>query len=130
MADSTITISAGTGTPTKTSLVDTSTNHVQYVRELPADTSPAPGTWVLAVSASTIITANADRLGVMIVHTGTARVFLRFDGSAATTAVGGYHTFLDSGERFEVPQWAVRLPVSIIAASTGGTLTYWLGTKA
>lgn len=130
MADSTVAVTAGAGTLLKSSLVDAGANHVQYVRELPADTTAAPGTWVLAVTATTIIAADAMRMGVMISNTGTARVFLRFDGSAATITLGGYHTYLDPGDRWELPEWACRLPVSAIAQTVGGTLTFFLGTKA
>jgi hypothetical protein len=130
VADSTVAITAGSGTLLKSSLVDAGANQVQYVRELPADVAAAPGTWTLAVTASTIIASDAMRLGVMISNTGTARVFLRFDGTAATSAVGGYHTYLEPGDRWELPEWLCRLPVSVIAASVGGTLTYLLGTKA
>jgi hypothetical protein len=130
MADTTLAVTAGSGTLLKVSSTDAGANRVQYVRELPADTSNAPQTWTLATTATTLYSASADRPGVMIVNTGTARVFLRFDGTAATAAVGGYHNYLDAGDRWELPEWAVALGCSVIAAATGGALTYWLGTKA
>lgn len=130
MPESTILVPSTGTTSLKTSSVDSGTAHVQYVKELPADTVAAPGTWTAAVTASTIIAADADRVGAMITNTATVRVFLRLGGTAATTASGGYHTYLEPGERWELPEWACRLAVSAIALTTGGTLTYFLGTKA
>jgi hypothetical protein len=55
MADATIAVTPGTGELLKTYQTDSNANDVQYVRELPADTVSAPGTWTLAVTATTIL---------------------------------------------------------------------------
>lgn len=114
----------------KTSQVDSSTNHVQYVRELQADTSAAPGSYTLSTTATTsAIAADAGRTGVLMVNNGTARVYLRFDSTAPSAS--SHHWWLDPSERWEVPSAFARVAVSVISvAGASGTLTWLLGTKA
>lgn len=129
MGDTTLAITAGSGTPMKTSQVDSSTNHVQYVRELPADTASAPTGWTLSTTASTsVIAANNDRIGVLMVNNGNARVYLNFSSTAPTATAN--HWYLDPADRYEVPAAFVKLAVSFVAAGSGGSLNYLLGTKA
>jgi hypothetical protein len=129
MPDSTIAVTAGAGTPLKTSLVDSSTNHVQMARELQADTSAAPGAWSFSTTASTsLIAADAQRVGVLMVNNGSSRVYFRFDATAPTAA--SHHWWLDPTERWEVPPAFCRLAVSVVAAGASGTLNYLLATKA
>lgn len=130
MGDTTIAITAGSGTSLKTSQVDSATNHVQYVRELQADTAAAPGSWALSTTASTSqIAADAARTGVLMVNNGTGRVYLRFDATAPSAA--SHHWWLDSSERWEIPAAFCRLAVSVISVvGASGNLLYLLATKA
>jgi hypothetical protein len=130
MADSTIAVTAGSGTPMKTSQVDSSTNHVQYVRELQADTAATPGSYTLSATATTsAIAADAARTGLLFVNNGSARVYIRFDTTAPTSTTN--HWWLDPSERWEVPSAFCRLVVSLISsAGATGTLNWALGTKA
>lgn len=129
MADGTLAVTAGAGTLLKVSGVDSGANLVQYVREIQADTMAAPGSWTVSTTASTSqIAADAQRTGVLMVNTATGRVYFRFDATAPTTTA--YHWYLDSGERWEVPQAFCRLAVSMLGASgASGALIYTLGTK-
>lgn len=105
----------------------TDASRVQVVREHSA-TAVTHGVWTLAVTGATVIPADTNRVGIWITNTGGARVFLRFDTTAPTSAV--HHWYLDPWDRYEVPYWGTELAVSMLAASATGSLTYALATAA
>jgi len=104
---------------------ETDGSRVQVVREHSA-TAITHGTWTLSVTGSTVISADVQRVGMWIVNTGNARVFLRFDTTDPTSAI--HHWYLDPGERYEMPYWGTELPVRMVAQAASGALTYALAT--
>jgi len=106
---------------------ETDGDRVQIVREHSA-TAVTHGTWTLATTAATVISADAQRVGVWITNTGGARVYMRFDTTAPTSTV--HHWYLEPGERYEMPYWGTELAVAMLAQSASGALTYALATTA
>lgn len=115
------------GAVSRTIVVYTSTagDRVQVVRENSA-TAVTHGTWTLATTAATVISADVQRVGLWIVNTANDRVYMRFDTTAPTSAV--HHWYLDPGERYEMPYWGTELAVSMLGGSASGALTYALAT--
>lgn len=104
---------------------ETDGSRVQVVR-MHSATGVTHGTWTLATTAATVISADVQRLGVWIVNTGGALVWFRFDTTAPTSTV--HHWYLAAGDRYEVPAWAAELAISMLAQSANGALTYALAT--
>lgn len=99
---------------------------VGSVRELRAATASAPSAWTITTAgAASVIAADPLRVKVMLVHNGSARVFIRFDGTIPTSA--SHHWWLDPGDRYEVPTELTGLAVSMSGQSTGGTILSMLG---
>lgn len=127
MADSTVAVTAGVGTPVQT-FANAAGNHEQYTRERRA-TAETDNTWTVVTTASTSqIAADVTRVGLMMTSFATARVYLRFDSTAPTSA--NAHWFLDPGDRWEVPSHLCQLAVSMLGATAGGTINSHLATAA
>lgn len=105
--------------------IETDGSRIQVVREHSA-TAITHGTWTLATTGATVISADVQRVGLWIVNTGGARVYMRFDTTAPTATV--HHWYLDQGDRYEMPYWGTELAISMLAASAVGALTYALAT--
>jgi hypothetical protein len=127
MADSAVAITAGAGTNIDTFAI--SGGDHQQVFRLAKGTAKTEQSWTISTTASTSqIAADASRLGVMMVNGGSGRVYLRFDASAPTGTV--FHWFLEAGDRYDVPEYAVTLAVSVLGQFAGGTLQTTLFTSA
>jgi hypothetical protein len=130
MANASIPITPGSGI-----LIDThqiaSLDHQQIVRTAKSDVLDTGSytTWTAVTTASqNQIPASESRVGVTIHNASTVRVYFRYDGTAPVTSGSNAHWYLDSGDRYEVPDWACQLPISIIAATAGsGTVNFALG---
>jgi len=128
MADSSVAITAGAGTSIDTYAISGG-DHQQIVREAKA-TAVTTNTWTPSTTASTSqIAADASRVMMLMVNDSSARVYLRFDTTAPTSAT--YHWHLDPGDRWEVPLQLVTLVVSMLGETTGtGTINSLLATAA
>jgi len=127
MADSAVAITAGAGTNIDTFAI-TGGDHQQVIRKAKA-TAETDDFWTISTTAATSrIAADASRVGVTMVNGGSGRVYLRFDATAPTTTV--YHWFLEVGDRYEVPEYAVTLAISVLGQFAGGTLNTELFTSA
>lgn len=127
MADSAVVITAGVGTSID-SYQQASGDHQQVIRHAKA-TGKTEDSWTIATTAVTSrIAADASRVGIMMVNGGNGRVYLRFDATAPTALI--YHMYLESGDRYEVPDYAVGLAVSVLGQFAGGTLNTTLFTNA
>ena len=131
MADSDVAISAGAGTNIHTFL-GASTFHDQVVREAPATTAAVPTSWTLSVTGTTsTIAADITRRSVILWNnSSSATVYLRYDGTAPTTAAGGWHDQIPPGGRLEVAKELVTLAESFIASAAVGTLEIATATAA
>lgn len=127
MADSSVAISAGVGTNIDTFAVSGG-DHQQVVRKAKA-TAKTNNSWTISTTASTSqIAADASRVAICMLNTGSGRVYLRFDstGPTATTA----DMFLEAGDRYEVPETLVTLAISTLGQFAGGLLYSTLFTAA
>jgi hypothetical protein len=132
MANSSVSVTPGSGV-----LIDShqigSGDQQQIVRLAKADTvSAAAGTsWTVSTTASqSQIAGDENRVSMLIYNASTVRVYLRFDNTAPVTSGSNAHWYLDAGDRWEVPDGACQLPVSIIGATSGtGTVNFTLGTE-
>lgn len=87
--------------------------------------------WAASTTATTsVIAADATRVGVLIVNNTTGKVYLRFDSTAPTSATNGHHFYLEASERWEVPeQWSC-LAMSVIGSGAIGHVVFHLCTAA
>jgi hypothetical protein len=105
----------------------------QIIRLAKADTVSAAGStsWTVSTTAATSqVAADESRVAELIYNASTVRVYLRFDNTAPLAAGTNAHWYLDSGDRYEVPDGIAQLAISIIAATAGtGTVNFTLGTE-
>lgn len=96
----------------------------QIVREAPATAVAAPTSWTLSITGTTsTVAADVSRRSVILWNSSaSATVFLRYDGTAPTTAAGGWHDQIPPGGRLEVAKELVTLAESFIASAAVGTL--------
>lgn len=124
-----IAITEGAGTNTFTFL-RTAGEHDQVVREARA-TAETETFWTASTTASTsVVAADVNRVGVLIVNRSTGRVYLRFDATAPTSATNGSHWFLEPDERWEVPAHLSTLAMSVIATVASGHVVFNLHTAS
>lgn len=132
MANSSVSVTPGSGVNIDSHQI-ASGDQQQIVRTAKADTvsSAAPTSWTVSTTASTSqIAADESRVAMLIYNASTVRVYLRFDSTAPVAAGTNAHWYLDSGDRWEVPDGICQLAISIIAATSGtGTVNFTLGTE-
>jgi|SRR5690349_1804316 len=127
MADSAVAITAGSGTNIDTYAI-TGGDHQQIFRKAKG-TAESENSWTISTTASTSqIAADTSRLGIMMVNFGSGRVYLRFDSTAPTATVCDW--YLESGDRYEVPEYAVTFAISMLGQFAGGTVNSKLVTSA
>lgn len=131
MADSSVQISAGTGTFVDTFAVSGG-DHQQYVREAPATAIAAPTSWTISTTATTsVIAADASRRALILWNTSpSATVYLRYDATAPTTAAGGYHDQIPPGSRLVVEKELATLAISFIGSAANGSVNIATATAA
>jgi len=129
VADSNVAVTPGVGANVDTFQI-AGGDQQQVVREAPAAT-PGIDSWVLSASAATSkIAADAGRRAIILWNTSTnGTVYLRHDGTAPTTAAGGFHDRIPPGARLDVNQLLCPLAVSFIADIASGTLNIFTGTS-
>lgn len=126
-ADSNVPITAGSGTPVDTFQL-AGGDHQQVVR-LASSTAVTLNSWTIATSASASqVAADVNRVSMLMVNNGTARVYLRFDSTGPTSAA--FHWYLDAGDRWEVPDSLTRLAVSMLGTTASGTVLSTLATAS
>jgi hypothetical protein len=132
MANSSVPVTPGSGVSIDSHQIS-SGDQQQIIRQATSDTvdaSPANSWTVTTTASASQITANENRVAMLVYNASTVRVYLRFDGTAPLISGTNAHWYLDSGDRFEVPSGICQLAVSIIAASAGsGTVNFTLGTE-
>lgn len=105
----------------------------QIVRTAKADTVSAAGNTSWTVSTTAVqsqIASDEARVAMLIYNASTVRVYIRFDNTAPLAAGTNAQWYLDSGDRYEVPDGICQLAVSIVAATGGtGTVNFTLGTE-
>jgi hypothetical protein len=96
----------------------------QIVREAPATALAAPTSWTLSITGTTsTIAADTSRRAIVLWNSSSsATVYLRYDGTAPTTAAGGWHDQIPPGGRLFVEKELVTLAQSFIASAAVGTL--------
>jgi hypothetical protein len=95
-------------------------SRVQVVREHSATATTLDNWTITTAGVSSRIAADPNRVGVMMVNNGSARVYLRYDSTIPTSTVFG--DYLDPGDRKEIPYWATELAISVAGATAGGNL--------
>jgi hypothetical protein len=131
MPDSSVAIKDATGTTVNIDTFQLGTgDQQQYVREYPVAT-PGIDSWTLAVAAlPSKIAADAGRRVLILWNTSSSgTVYLRHDGTAPTTAPGGFHDKIPPGTRLDVNQLLCPLAVSFIADIANGVLNIFTGTS-
>jgi hypothetical protein len=127
MADSAVAITPGSGASIDAYAV--SGGDLQQIIRKAKATAEADDFWTISTTAATSrIAADASRLGVHMVNMGSGRVYLRHDSTAPTATV--CHFYLEAGERWEMPDYAVTLAISVLGQFAGGTLNTTLFTAA
>lgn len=128
MADSTVPITAGTGTDVKTFL-DAASDHIQYVRPHAA-TAPVLDSWTTSTTPATSrVAADTTRVALTFTNASSTDIYLRPDATAPTTAI--YYAKLTAGTLYEVPREWAGLAWSVLAgANSAGSLHIWKGTAA
>jgi hypothetical protein len=100
----------------------------QIVRTVRADTR-IPVTWTPVTTAAALIAADEARVGLLIYNASSVRVYLQFTNAATVTTTNA-DWYLDSGDRWDVPEEWVPMAVSAVGASAGsGTVNFTLGTE-
>lgn len=122
MTNSNVAITAGSGTTIDTYQL-AGGDHQQYVREAPASAMTAPTSWTVATTGTTsTIAADETRRALILWNTGTANVYLRYDGTAPSAAAGGWHDKIPAGGRLVVEKELVTLAVSFIGDAASGVV--------
>lgn len=103
----------------------------QVVREAPATATTAPSSWALVTSgAASVIAADASRRAVVLTNTSSAgTVYIRYDGTAPTTAANGWHDRVPFGYRLVLEKELATLAMSFIADVAGGYMEIALATS-
>lgn len=125
MADGTLTM--GTAGVVQTQ-VKGSSAHVQVVRDQPATGITRTAWSATAAGSASVLSANADRVTLLMVSRASVEVWIRFDGTIPTSTTHDW--YLSPGDRWEVPARLTRLAMSLAAASDGGTVLILQGTDA
>jgi len=127
-SDSNVPITAGSGTTIDTFAL-AGGDHQQVVREARA-TAVTTNSWTVSTTASTSqIAADVNRVMVLMANQSTVRVYLRFDSTAPTAST--YHWYLESGDRWEVPEHLCTLAISMLGASaSSGSMHSLLATAS
>lgn len=132
MANSSVSVTPGSGVTIDSHQI-ASGDQQQIIRLAKADAVSAAGatSWTVSTTASqSQIAGDESRVSMLVYNASTVRVYIRFDNTAPLAAGTNAHWYLDAGDRWEVPDGACQLPVSIVAATSGtGTVNFTLGTE-
>jgi hypothetical protein len=128
MANSTVPITPGAGVGIDSHQIGNG-DQQQIIRTAKVDTR-TPNQWTVSTTAAAVIAADENRVGMTMYNASTVRVYIAYN-SAATVTAATADWFLDSGDRWEVPDPFCQMAMSFLAASAGtGTLNVALGTDS
>lgn len=101
----------------------------QIIRTVKADTDNN-NNWAVSTTPAAVIAADENRVGVLVCNLSSVRVYLAFNNAATVTSANA-DWYLDSGDRWEIPDPWVQMAISAVAASAGsGTCNFSLGTES
>ena len=127
MANSSVSVTPGAGANIDSHQIS-SGDQQQIVRLAKVDTDNNVN-WPVTTVAAAVVSADENRVGVLVCNLSTVRVYLAFNASAAVTSSNA-DWYLDSGDRWEIPDPWVQQAISAVAASAGsGTCNFSLGTE-
>lgn len=127
MANASVPITPGAGAAIDAHQI-ASGDYQQIIRTAKVDTDNN-NNWAVNTTAQAVISADENRVGVLVCNLSTVRVYLAFNGAATVTSSNA-DWYLDAGDRWEIPDPWVQSAISCIAASAGsGTCNFSLGTE-
>jgi len=127
MANSSVAVTPGTGANIDAYAI-TGGDLQQIVRLAKVDTDNN-NNWAVSTTAAAVISADENRVGVLVYNASTVRVYLAFNNAATVTSANA-DWYLDAGDRWEIPDPWVQAAISAVAASAGtGTCNFSLGTE-
>jgi len=127
MANASVSITPGAGAQIDAHQIG-SGDYQQIIRTAKVDTRNI-NDWAVSTTAAAVISADENRVGLLMYNASTVRVYIAFNNAAAVTS-GNADWYLDSGDRWEVPDPFCQMAMSFLAASAGtGTLNVTLGTE-
>lgn len=129
--DSSVAVTPGSGATIDTYQLATG-DQQQVVREAPASAATAPTSWTLATSgAAAQVSADLSRRCVILTNTSASgTVYIRYDGTAPSTAAGGWHDRIGPSGRLVLEKELAVLALSFIADAAQGYLEIALFTAA
>lgn len=127
MANSSVGVTPGSGVNIDSHQIG-SGDQQQIVRLAKADTDNN-NNWAVSTAAAVVVTADENRVGVLVCNLSSVRVYIAFNNAAAVTSSNA-DWYLDAGDRWEIPDPWVQAAISAVAASAGsGTCNFSLGTE-
>lgn len=126
MANSSVPITPGSGA--SIDAFQTGNGDFQQIVRLAKVNTDNNNNWAVSTTAQAVLSADENRLGVLVYNASTVRVYLAFNALATVTSANA-DWYLDSGDRWEIPDPWVQQALSAVAASAGsGTCNFSLGT--
>lgn len=101
---------------------------VQEVQDVAGKTQGITTWTATSAGSSNVLPSAQDRVSLIVVSRATYEVWLRFDTTIPTLAAHSW--YLSPGDRWEVPYRFCRFPISLAAATDGGTVLLTAGTDA
>jgi hypothetical protein len=127
VANSSVAVTPGSGANIDSHQIG-SGDQQQIVRLAKVDTDNN-NNWAVSTTAAAVISADENRVGVLVCNLSTVRVYLAFNNSASVTSSNA-DWYLDAGDRWEIPDPWVQAAISAVAATAGsGTCNFSLGTE-
>lgn len=127
MANSNVPVTPGAGVAIDSHQIG-SGDQQQIVRTAKADTDNNVN-WAVLTSATAIVSADENRVGVLVHNASNVRVYIAFNNAATVTSANA-DWYFDAGDRWDIPDPFCQLAISAIAASAGsGTCNFSLGTE-
>lgn len=95
----------------------------QIVRQAWASTKGTTVDWAcLTAGAASVMTFDDNRVGIMMMNKSSGRVYINWDTSVPGVAADAHDWYLESGDRFLVPDYARSLAISLRAEFQNGWL--------
>lgn len=122
VADSNVPVTPGSGVTIDTYQL-AGGDHQQFIREVrgTAKGSLPNIPWTVTTAGlSSVIPADATRVGLILVSSASGIVWFRFDATIPTSTA--YDWFMSNGDRWEVPLAFSQFAVSMAGQSAGGVI--------
>lgn len=113
------------GTPAIDYMIGTKDNagvHDQVVQDRRASTEADDFWTVDTTGVGSRVAADSTRLGVLLSSKANGRVLIRFDGTIPALNESDCHTWIEPGERWELPSNKASLAISFRGVVAGGTM--------